>query len=627
MLATEASPRRSRLRRAAATLFAAATLGPAALLLVARALPYAWPDLPASWWPSLDRLLEISSVLMVSAFAALPLDLIVLGAVALCLLVRRSWCVRRVGGRLALAGWLHGVAWLVLALNNDLFDLNRFLALLLWGTLPLGPCAAWLGRRTGRGVTLVVGAWLAVAILAVAAAPTRADAFGAVLWCVWQALLFGPGPRRVRGRELRLAALAGVPAVQAVAASVDVAGILLMPLAAVYALALARRLARRRRALGWLAAAPLVIAAVALARGACEWLFAHGGIRLGEGLAYSFCELPERSSIYAAIPHCATGGPPCADAVVAEYDARSLREKGRHRVFGDDFYGRIEQAVCYDDQVELGMCCVVENGQPREEGAVRFRADQPSRIESRRDGDTLARRLVYDPDRDEIIYAGNRIVRWRGGRVDTDVGDAVQAASRRLLRPGDIFVVESASIDRRRGSVFIGEFMHGSLVHEVDLETGRVRASLPAHNGGVLAATVDEPLDRLYVSGLLGVDVYDLATRRRIARLRTGLLARVPAVDAVHDLIYVPVTAEGRIHVFDRRSLARLGSIPIGLETRNAFVSADGRWLFGSASHEHFAWDAARLARRFRGTERVRASARGARSPDGVTPPSSSSDR
>jgi len=545
--------------------------------------------------------LEMSSLLMVSAFMALPLNLIAVGAVALCLLVRRSWCVRRVGGRLALAGWLHGVAWLVLALNNDLFDLNRFLALLLWGTLALGPCAAWLGRRTGQGVTLVAGAWAAVAVLAASAAPTRADAFGAVLWCAWQALLFGPGPRRVRGRELWLAALAGVPAVQVVAASVDVAGILLTALAVLYALVLARRLARRRRALAWLAAAPLVISAVALAHGASEWLFAHDGTPLGEGLAYSFCELPERGSVYAAIPQCATGSPACADAVVAEYDASSLRPKGRHHVFGDGLYGRIEQAVCYDGQVELGMCCVVENGQPRQEGAIRFPADQPSRIESRRDGDTLARRLVYDPDHDAVLYAGNRIVRYdrRSGSLDMGIGHAVQAASRRLLWPGDIFVVESASIDRRRNSVFIGEFLHGSLVHEVDLETGRVRASLPAHNGGVLAATVDEPLDRLYVTGLLGVDVYDLATHRCIARLRTGLLARVPAVDAVHDLIYVPVTAEGRIHVFDRRSLTRLGAIPIGLETRNAFVSADGRWLFGSGSREHFAWNAAYLARRF----------------------------
>jgi hypothetical protein len=598
MTEAETAPRRRRAGSVAGRLFAAVTLGYGALLLGTRALVYLWPTLPDSWWGLLDPVLETGAMLTVTAFKALPPQLGLFAVVGLFWLLRPSWFVRRVEGRLALASWVLLGLCLVFMLNTHLLDLNRFLALFTWFTLPLGPLAFRLGRpRLWPGAAL----WAVIALLGIAAAPTAPDALGVSIWCVWQVLLFGRLRRHVRDREIWIAAIAGSAAVQSLASSPDLITPLAVILAAVFVVRVGRRLARRRRGLGWLAV-PLMLAALGVAVALPPRLFEHGGRLLGEGLAYSFCERPERGSLYAAVPHCGTGSPGCIAAVVAEYDAESLRPKGRYRVLTPDRYGRIEQLACYDDQIEVGMCCVLENGEWREEGALRFDADEPGRIETRRAGDWLARRLVHDELRDAILYVGNRVVRYdrKSDTLDKTFGDALEAVSSTNVRPGSIFVAEKDSLARSRDSLFVGEFMRGSKVHELDLDAGAVRASMPAHNGGVVAATVDEPLGRLYVTSLLGVDVYELDSRRLIARLRTGMLARFPVVDAKHDLIYVPATAEGRIHAFDRRSLERLGAIPIGLETRNAFMTSDGRWLLGSGTREHFAWDAELLARRFR---------------------------
>ena len=58
-------------------------------------------------------------------------------------------------------------------------------------------------------------------------------------------------------------------------------------------------------------------------------------------------------------------------------------------------------------------------------------------------------------------------------------------------------------------------------------------------------------------------------------------------IDRERDLVYVPSTMGGRIHVFDRRTFERRGTIPIGLETRNALLTSDGRWFFASARDRH----------------------------------------
>ena len=93
-----------------------------------------------------------------------------------------------------------------------------------------------------------------------------------------------------------------------------------------------------------------------------------------------------------------------------------------------------------------------------------------------------------------------------------------------------------------------------------------------------------------------------METGRTLHRRRTGFIARKPTIDARNGLVYVPTTGAGKILVFDRESFELLGQLPIGNGTRFVYATRNGRWLVGGNLREHFFWDAAELARSFRGS-------------------------
>ena len=109
-----------------------------------------------------------------------------------------------------------------------------------------------------------------------------------------------------------------------------------------------------------------------------------------------------------------------------------------------------------------------------------------------------------------------------------------------------------------------------------------------------------EELDRIYVTGLWGMEVFDLESKALLARKRLGFFSRVPVLDPEHDLLYVPSTVEGRIRVFDRPSLELLGTIPIGYGTRHPHWSPATKRFFASSQRAYHYWDAGELAKRFR---------------------------
>jgi hypothetical protein len=111
---------------------------------------------------------------------------------------------------------------------------------------------------------------------------------------------------------------------------------------------------------------------------------------------------------------------------------------------------------------------------------------------------------------------------------------------------------------------------------------------------------VDEDLDRLWVVGVWGMEIFDLETGRLLRRRRLGLLSRSPAIDREHDIVYVASTTEGKIRLFDRRTLELLGVLPVGHGPRIPHFSEAQRRLFSSSSAAHFFWDGAALAWRFR---------------------------
>jgi hypothetical protein len=314
--------------------------------------------------------------------------------------------------------------------------------------------------------------------------------------------------------------------------------------------------------------------------------------------------MPARERVFAAVPGCGNDHPKCEDGVIVEYDTRDFSRAWRHRIFTNDFYARLEQVVCLEDEVQVGMCCTKGSGMDDDEATITWSPSSPQSYE-RHGLEATARRLVFDPSNNAVFYVGDRVT-----RIDRDTGESSDELQRLLLSaaarkgttyPGQkrLFMAESGALFPEWKRLYIGEFGRGSRIFEVDLDSLEVVSTLVANNGGVIAATVDRDNGHLWVVGLYGLEIYDLNAGVLVTRRRTGTLPRAPVIDRIRDVVYVPTTVEGRIAVFHRTTFRRLGRIPIGLETRNCFLTEDGRWFLASAAREHFVWDAGELASRF----------------------------
>ena len=161
--------------------------------------------------------------------------------------------------------------------------------------------------------------------------------------------------------------------------------------------------------------------------------------------------------------------------------------------------------------------------------------------------------------------------------------------------PGSLALAPRPAADR--GSLYAGHWLTGSTVYELSLADGALLRRFEAGNGAISGLDYDPGTRRVWVAGLFGVEVFDADSDRVLARMRTGLGARRPVVDARAGLVYVPTTIEGRLHVFDRRTLAPRGVVAIGYGVRNPHVEA-GRLYVGSA-RAFRAWPSAALRARF----------------------------
>ncbi len=392
--------------------------------------------------------------------------------------------------------------------------------------------------RPVLGVAGAASLLLAGALLA----PDAADAVGAVVWALALAVLLSAGRRLPALRDRVALALLCLPVVQV--------GVSVLPLVL-----------------------PL-----------------HGGAFLGEGMAYSFCEAPGRETVFAAVPRCGTGGDTedCKRGFVEEIDLRDAAVVARHRVLSDDFYGRIEELTCLPRTVQIGMNVTVTGGRRYGEDAMEFSIDDPRRTRTHILGGEGGHRILYDAKRDALLYMGHpwfyRL--WRAtGELE------------RMRREGpaaDPIIL--ADLDPLRDRMYAVEPY--TPVRAIDLETLETVARF-RHGAGTELA-VDAERDRVLVSGFWGVEVIGLADGRRLFRARLGVIGRKPVLDRVHDLVYVPTTGEGKLHVFDRRTFEHLGQIPIGVGTRYPYVTKSGARLFGGNERAHFHWDAAALAAAFR---------------------------
>lgn len=520
-------------------------------LRAARYLPL---ELPPALDAALGTGLVITTFQFIFPLVLAPFQAAVAAGLAAAALLAPSAVFARAAPPWCLRPWVHAVVWLGLAFNHYLLDLNPYLActlvIALAAVVADGVGAGNARRRAILAASSAGGiAWLGFA------AETAPETAAAIAYAAVAGLVVLRGRRWVGARERGLIVIA--------------AGIAAQLAAAFLPLALPR----------------------------------HGGTWAGDGLAYSFCEVPGRSTLFAAVPEAPTMQEWSArsahgeEGYVAEYDLENRRPRAQHRFFSEDFHGRLEFLVCLDDSVQVGMTNVFIDGRREPDHAIAFSVDDPLRFERDVLGGGAGHGIAYDAARDALFYVSERTPVLV--RVDRTTG--VRRVLRLRDRPFGALVVGQASVDRNRDALYVSEWFQGRSVFEIDLATLTVRRAFAHRNGGAHGVTVDEEMNRLYAVGLWGMEVFDLRTGALVARKRLGMLGRAPAIDAAHGLLYVPTTVEGKIRVFDRRSLEPRGAIPVGYGPRIPYFSAAHGRLFSSSSRAHYSWSGAELAARFGG--------------------------
>lgn len=335
----------------------------------------------------------------------------------------------------------------------------------------------------------------------------------------------------------------------------------------------------------------------------------HGGTRLGPGLAYAFCEVPNRGTVYATIPVCDSVNAryeDCRDGAVVEYDPKTLQHVASHRYFSPDFHGRLELMECLDDEVQVAIQAAVIRGNPVVQTALAFPVAAPTIFNPMVAGPGIGITIAYDRAHEALFYTSeysHRIARAdRRTQQLTEVGGDVLA--RRWYQPVLLdehtgsSILYTHSIHPGRNRIYTAEWMRGRYAYAIDLESLRVVARYDVGGGGALGITVDPGRDRLLVSSVWGLDVFDLRNDALLTRRRLGFGNRSVVLDEQRNLLYVPSTVEGKIHILDRDSFDVVGQIPIGIGVRFPYLSLDGQQLFASSDAAHFVWETRTLDHR-----------------------------
>ena len=290
--------------------------------------------------------------------------------------------------------------------------------------------------------------------------------------------------------------------------------------------------------------------------------------------------------------------------MVVEYDLTRMQRVAEHRFFSPEFYGRLEVMACVPDEVHVGVQGSFLHGRPLIQSVMAFSAADPrSFTPALVTG--LGVQIAYDEAHDALFYAGeftNGVVRYdrRSGRFDDSASPGFlhhwYKPVSLALETGSL-VLHTTSVHPARNRLYLAEWMQGRYAYALDLTTLQVVARYDVGGGGALGISVDPERDRLFVSSVWGIEVFDLATDTLIARKRIGLGNRPVVVDARRNRLYVSSTVEGKIRILDRDTFETVGQIPTGIGPRYSYLSKDGRYLFGSSVAAHYYWDLDALVR------------------------------
>ncbi|MBL8032257.1 MAG: hypothetical protein JNJ69_01040, partial [Leptospiraceae bacterium] len=281
--------------------------------------------------------------------------------------------------------------------------------------------------------------------------------------------------------------------------------------------------------------------------------------------ALSFCESQTTGMLFAVHPQCPLTmfADKCRNAFIGAYDLTGLEARREIRPFNSEYFGRPEQLICHKGQIFVGMNGVrIRNVNVGANTMLIDYTQDHVRIWKDFAGSGIGNSLVYDAKNDALFLSAEfdqRIYRWDFTRqqMQKDIGDLLPNPWYRALTGSVVsgsIISHHDGISDKHNAVYFAEWINGRLIHEVDRTTMRPKRRLRFNGGASVGVTVDEELDRLWVSHLWGVSVFDLQTGQLLAKHRAGFINRPAVIDKTNNLVFSGATASGRIHAFDRQT-------------------------------------------------------------------------
>lgn len=318
--------------------------------------------------------------------------------------------------------------------------------------------------------------------------------------------------------------------------------------------------------------------------------------------AMSFCESKSQNALITIHPQCpmAMFAEKCRDGYIGVYDRHTLQLKKKLNFFDDNFYGRPEQLICHNDKLFIGMNAVRMSGEIL--GPNTMLVDlgaAKTRYWKNFGGPHIGNHLLYDPVRDALFLTAEfnqEIHRWdfKKQKMDTQIGDQLPNPWFRPLtgtiQSGSLISHHDA-ISEKRDTGYFAEWINGRFVHELNLVTLKAERHFRFNGGASVGATVDDAENKLWVTHLWGVSVFDLVTGQLLAKHRAGFVNRPVVIDKENDLVFLAATASGRLHVFERKTFRPITTLALGTGARYLYISADLRRLYASSWSGSYAFD------------------------------------
>jgi hypothetical protein len=524
---------------------------------------------------------------MVVSFRSLlptfPLQMILLVLLLFLVVFRRKSVWAGEGGARRLRPWVFALSGILFLVHHSFYDADPDVARVAWPTLAVvfGACVlSQIERNRANGrfrgllralaVASVAGSVL-ILLASAAAAPTLPVALGLTLWALWLLVAAFLCATRVPLQDALLFSLVVLPV-------------------CTYAIP-----------------ATLVSMVPALREEGAETV-EEGGY------AYSFCERPEQGQLFLTMPVGATGDlASLAAGYVVELSGPDHSTRTRHDFFGPTFYGGLRQLLCLGDVVQVTMNRSFRERRETVSNVFEFRGEDPQHFRStvfdaatrtERGWDLLGHVAAHDITGNSVYYVSE----WSRtiDRLDLRTGevelDAVDFADAPRVAPAVAsgLITRAGAIHATRGSLYVSEWLDGSLIYEIDLESRRVLRTFDTFDSGSFGLMVDEERDRLLATNLWGLNVIDLESGELVSRRRLGPGPRSPLPDARRGLVFVPTTFGGDVWVLARDDLRVLGRVASGVGGRAAYITLDGRSFLASDDFGVYRWRLDALTERFR---------------------------